>query len=754
MKNLFFMTSAIVMLTMITASTQAQTSTKADEANLVQYVDPYIGAGEHGHVFVGANVPFGMIQAGPQNIHKGWDWCSGYHYSDSLIIGFSHTHLSGTGCADMGDILLMPYTGSLRTGRGEQNYLGGAASCYYKHENESVSPGYYSLLMDNGVKDEITATDRAAIHHITYPADQTARLLINLKDGNSAIVFESHIEKIDDYTIVGYRYTHGWSPTRKVYFCLKSNQPIASFDVFNDDAEASGDKLTGTGVKGVITFKGIKETYVKLALSSVSCENATNNLTSEIPEWDFAGVLKSARDRWNAHLSKIIISTPSIKAKKIFYTAMYHIAIAPTLYEDVNKQFRGHNDKIYTTDSWTNYSTFSLWDTYRTLNPLYTIISPSKTADWVNSFLSIYEQQGKLPIWPLWGGETECMPGYSAVPIIADAFLKGIKGFDAQRAFTDMVSSATNDRQKGVTFVKTKGYIPCDKIHEATSIAMEYAADDWGIALMAKKLGNKADYKTFLKRGHYYEKYFDKSINFIRPVMDDGSWRTPYSPFRSIHGVGDFTEGTGWQYTFFVPQHPEGLIALMGGDEVFGTKLDSLFNVHGDMGKGASNDITGLIGQYAHGNEPSHHVAYLYPYAGQQWKTAEKVRFIQREFYTDKPDGIIGNEDCGQMSAWHVLSALGFYQVNPSNGVYVFGSPLFDKAVINLENGKTFTVTAKGNSDTNIYIQSATLNGKPYKKSFISYTNIMAGGELTFVMGPTPNKRFGAAKADRPVTAE
>jgi predicted alpha-1,2-mannosidase len=374
--------------------------------------------------------------------------------------------------------------------------------------------------------------------------------------------------------------------------------------------------------------------------------------------------------------------------------------------------------------------------------------------NFVNSFLSIYDQNGKLPIWPLQSGETECMPGYSSIPIIADCYLKGIGGFDAERALKDMVASATYDKQNGVTYVKTMGYIPADKIHEATSIAMEYAADDWGLAEMAKKMGKEDIYKTFIARGHYYEKYFDKSIRFVRPKLADGSWRTPYDPFNSIHSVGDFTEGTGWQYTFFVPQHPEGLISILGGDARFISKLDSLFIVHGDMGKQASNDISGLIGQYAHGNEPSHHVAYLYPYAGAQWKTAKIVRQIQKDFYTDQPDGIIGNEDCGQMSAWHILSALGFYQVNPSNGVFVFGSPLFDKASVNVGNGKRFEVIAKNNSPKNIYIQSVMLNGKPYENAWISYQDIMKGGTLTFTMGDQPNKSFGAAPQNRPKTLE
>ena len=751
-----FMPGIAICLAFLAYSCATPEKSGSEEAtDYTAYVDPYIGSGEHGHVFVGANVPFGAVQVGPQNIFKGWDWCSGYHYSDSIIIGFSHTHLSGTGCSDLGDILLMPYAGEVRTLRGEQDNIEGAASSYYSHANESVEPGYYSLLMDNGVKAELTATERVALHRYTYPAEGERRLLINLKEGIGDVAYDTYLKKVDEYTVEGYRFSKGWSPRHKVFFTLKSEQPIASLAVFNDDQPAGNDELKGESVKGVITFKSDAPTVlVKVAISSVSCENALANLQAELADWNFDGVRNEATRKWNEQLACIDIDTPDERAKKIFYTAMYHMFIAPTLYCDVNGDFRGHDDKVYTNNTWKNYSTFSLWDTYRTLHPLFTIIKPQYVPDLVNSMLSIYDQQEKLPIWPLIGGETNQMPGYSAVPVIADAYLKGITGFDAERAYLAMVASSVYEKQNGVPYVLEKGYIPCDKVREATSIAMEYAADDWGIALMAKKMGKTDDYQTYLKRGKYYAQYFDKSINFIRPKMNDGSWRTPYDPFRSVHSVGDFCEGNGWHYTFFVPQHPEGLIALMGGDAPFIAKLDSLFTAEGEMGAEASPDISGLIGMYAHGNEPSHHVTYLYSYAGEPWKTAEKVRFIQDEFYTDQPEGVIGNEDCGQMSAWHVMSAMGFYQVNPSNGVYVFGSPLFPKATIHLPEGKTFEIVAQNNNKENIYIQSVTLNGQPYEKSYILYEDIMKGGNLTFVMGNTPNKAFGAAPENRPKTAE
>lgn len=752
MKILSFTTGMLLcgLLAMMSSACVPQKENSTVGADYLRYIDPYIGSGGHGHVFVGASVPLGMVQVGPQNIHKGWDWCSGYHYSDSVLIGFSHTHLSGTGCADLGDVLLMPYVGDVRTARGEQDNIEGTCSTYYSHKNEEVAPGYYSLLMDNGVLVELTATDRVAIHRYTYP-EGTPRLLVNLKEGNGDRAFATALKRVDEYTVEGYRFSKGWSPQHKAFFVLKSDQPIESVAVFADDVPAGQDSLSGEAVKGVLTFRNnLKHVQLKVALSSVSCTNALANLKAEQPEWNFEKVRSDAERRWNRMLSCVEVESSDERGKKIFYTGLYHMFIAPTLYADVNGEFRGHDDKIYKADYWTNYSTFSLWDTYRTLHPLLTILQPQLVPDMVNSMLSIYDQQGKLPIWPLVGGETNQMPGYSAIPVIADAYLKGFRGFDPERALKYMVASATCDKQRGVPYVMEKGWIPCDKMPEATSIAMEYAVGDWGLAMMAQKMGKEDIYNTFWKRGHYYEQYFDKSINFIRPKMNDGSWRAPYDPFLSIHGWGDFCEGNGWHYTFFVPQHPEGLISLMGGDDRFVSKLDSLFVAEGDMGEQASADISGLIGMYAHGNEPSHHVAYLYVYAGQQWKTAEKVSYIQHNFYTDRPDGIIGNEDCGQMSAWHVLSALGFYQVNPSHGVYVFGSPLFEKVTVNLPEGKTFTIEAPAVSKDNKYIQSVRLNGVSYPKSYITYEDIMKGGTLTFEMGNKPNKLFGTAPADRP----
>ncbi|MDD6020107.1 MAG: GH92 family glycosyl hydrolase [bacterium] len=740
--------AAVAMTSLVSCTPADQTA----EADLLQYVDPFIGSGFHGHVFVGASVPFGMVQLGPNNIDKGWDWCSGYHYSDSICIGFSHTHLNGTGCGDMGDVMVMPMT-EVNVKRGNQDDISMGYASYYRHETEEAHPDYYSVMLDRyDIKAELTATARVGLHRYTFPQGKQAHILVNLKDGVGSIVTNSYIRQIDQYTIEGYRYTRGWSPMRKVYFVLQADKPIADLSLYDDTVQvAAKSQLKARAVKGVLSFGEQQQVMVKVALSPVSCENAMANLKAEMSGFDFEHVRKACAAQWNERLNRITIETDDEAAKRVFYTSNYHTMVAPTLFCDVNGQYRGINDMIYTApEGFTNYTTLSLWDTYRTLNPLFTLVNDEMVPDIVNTMISIYHQNDKLPVWALQSGETNCMPGYSAVPIIADAYLKGFEGFDAEEAFAAMKATTVYPQQNAVPYVVERGYIPCDKVHEATSIAMEYAVDDWGVAAMAKKMGKQEDAELYARRAMYYKQYFDSEIKFIRPKMDDGTWRTPYDPANSIHMVGDFTEGNGWQYTFFAPHDVYGLIELFGGDEEFITKLDAFFVNNDSMGETASADITGLIGQYAHGNEPSHHIAYMYAYAGQQWKVAEKVRFIMDEFYTDKPDGVIGNEDCGQMSAWYVMSSMGFYQENPSDGVFVFGSPRFDKMTVKVRGNNTLIIEAENNSKENIYIQEVYFNGKPYEKSYITYDELIAGGTLKFVMGPKPNKNFGAAKENRP----
>ena len=747
-KKIMLAAAAVAMTSLVSCTPAEQTA----ETDLLQYVDPFIGSGFHGHVFVGASVPFGMVQLGPNNIDKGWDWCSGYHYSDSICIGFSHTHLNGTGCGDMGDVMVMPMT-EVNVKRGNQDDISSGYASYYRHETEEAHPDYYSVMLDRyDIKAELTATARVGLHRYTFPQGKQAHILVNLKDGVGSIVTNSYIRQIDQYTIEGYRYTRGWSPMRKVYFVLQADKPIADLSLYDDTVQvAAKSQLKARAVKGVLSFGEQQQVMVKVALSPVSCENAMANLKAEMSGFDFEHVRKACAAQWNERLNRITIETDDEAAKRVFYTSNYHTMVAPTLFCDVNGQYRGINDMIYTApEGFTNYTTLSLWDTYRTLNPLFTLVNDEMVPDIVNTMISIYHQNDKLPVWALQSGETNCMPGYSAVPIIADAYLKGFEGFDAEEAFAAMKATTVYPQQNAVPYVVERGYIPCDKVHEATSIAMEYAVDDWGVAAMAKKMGKQEDADLYARRAMYYKQYFDSEIKFIRPKMDDGSWRTPYDPANSIHMVGDFTEGNGWQYTFFAPHDVYGLIELFGGDEEFITKLDAFFVNNDSMGETASADITGLIGQYAHGNEPSHHIAYMYAYAGQQWKVAEKVRFIMDEFYTDKPDGVIGNEDCGQMSAWYVMSSMGFYQENPSDGVFVFGSPRFDKMTVKVRGNNTLIIEAENNSKENIYIQEVYFNGKPYKKSYITYDELIAGGTLKFVMGPKPNKNFGAAKENRP----
>ena len=718
----------------------------------LDYVSPYIGSDGHGHVFVGASVPHGMVQVGPQNIFKGWDWCSGYHYSDSVMIGFSHTHLNGTGCKDLGDIILMPFNGEIRTESGSQDDISGTCSSYYSHDNETVSPYYYSIKLDNGISAEMTASARVAFHRFSFPARNDRNILINLYDGNGFKSVSSSVRKLDDHTVVGYRTVKGWAiGLRTLYFALKTDVPIETMPVFSRDSLVGYDSLDAKGVKAVMNYgKKIRDVAVKVSISSVSTDNALMNIGEEIPHWNFSKVMNSTKALWEMELDKIVVTTGSEADKIKFYTAMYHTLISPTVYCDVNGEYKGMDGKVYRTDS-LNYSTFSCWDTYRALHPLYTIIQRSKVDEMVNSMLSVCDQQGRLPIWLMPGGETNTMPGYGSVPIVCDAVLKDIPGIDRKRVFSAVMKTSENPDQDGIDYVLGNEYIPADKEVKATSMALEYAVADWGISAVAGKLGYEDAQARFCRRAHYWKHYFDDSIGLIRPKMSDGTWASPYNPEESVHGkAGYFTEGTGWQYTFMIPQDPYGLIEAMGGDEAFCVKLDSLFTVPFEMDLDASMDITGLIGQFAHGNEPSHHVPYLYTYAGKQWKTAEIVRYILDNFYTTAPDGIVGNEDCGQMSAWYILSSVGFYQLNPSCGEFVFASPVFDKVKINLDNGKEFIITVHADSPDDIYIRSVKLNGQPYEKSYIGYADIMNGGTLSFIMGKTPNYEFGYLKTDRP----
>ncbi len=729
----------------------AMTST-ARASGVARFVDPLIGSGGHGHVFVGASVPFGAVQVGPNNFHQGWDWCSGYHYSDDVVVGFSHLHLSGTGIPDLGDVLIQPYTGELQASPGTRQHPELGYASRYSHERESVRPGYYCVdLLDYDVQVELTATERVGMHRYRFPGTEQARIVIDLvyENGGGRAV-ESSLRRVDAHTLVGYRKSTGWAKDQRVYFAVKSSQPFDTFDLFDGPRRLDSPSGKGSSIRGVLSFPDSpREVLLKVGISPVSEENAEANIEAEVPGWRFDAVARAAEQKWEQALGVVQADSADDATKRVFYTALYHTLIAPVLFNDANGQYRGADKLVHERDGFDNYSIFSLWDTYRAAHPLYTLVQPKRVDHFVRSMLAICDQQGKLPVWHLLGNETDTMVGYHAVPVIIDAYLKGLTTADAEKIFQASRASAMRD-DRGLNHIKERGYIPSDKLFESVALAMEYAIDDWCIAQMAGALGKHSDQEYFANRAGYYKNYFDTATKFMRGKTSDGSWREPFDPFTSSHRQDDYCEGNGWQYLWLTPQDPEGLIKLLGGDESFTAKLDLLFSLDAIKTEGASADISGLIGQYAHGNEPSHHTVYMYAYAGKQWKTAALVRQILSTLYSDQPDGLSGNEDCGQMSAWYVLSSLGFYPVNPAAGIYVFGSPLLDRATISLPDGKAFTIIAENGSPENMFIQSVRLNGEPYSNSYIRHSDIVAGGELLFIMGPEPNREFGAAPNDRP----
>ncbi|RIA09301.1 putative alpha-1,2-mannosidase [Flavobacteriaceae bacterium MAR_2010_72] len=752
LKGLGFLVFGLT-VSLLSCQSNINKKTKGEIQGLTQFVDPFIGSGGHGHVFVGANVPFGGVQVGPSNFYKGWDWSSSYHYTDSIIKGFTHLNLSGTGMTDLSDFIVMPAVGKRKIWAGNQNHPSDAFASFYSKETEVAKPGYYSVKLDDyNIKVELTASERVGMHRYTFPASKQARVIIDLTEGNSDVTVDTYIKQINDTTFEGYRFSKGWAADQREYFTLVLSKPVTNFVLYDRNDKVEGTEKQGTYMKGFLEFETTENevVYVKMGVSPVSSKNALENIEAEIPHWNFDQIVEIADDKWNKELAKITIETPDLSKKKIFYTAMYHTMIAPNLFSDSNGQYRGTDKKVYDDPGFTNYTLFSLWDTYRAAHPLYTITQPERMSDMINSMLAIFDHQGKLPVWHLRGNETNTMPGYSAIPVVVDACLKGFEGIDVEKAYNAMKISATGDFEPGVKDLMEFGYIPADHGPESVASAMEYAIADWAISKLAEKLGKTEDAAYFAKRAKAYTQYFDEETRFMRGKLADGSWRTPFNPVSAQHRVNDYCEGNAWQYLWLVPQDPEGLIELLGGDKLYIEKLDQLFNMSSELDKGASIDITGMIGQYAHGNEPSHHTTYMYAYAGAQYKIADKVNYILNELYTDKPDGLSGNEDCGQMSAWYVLSSMGFYSVNPANGMYVFGRPLFDKASIKLTENKVFTVETENNSKENIYIQSVTLNGENHTKSFITHKEILKGGTLKFVMGNKPNKEFGKKDEDRP----
>ncbi len=713
--------------------------------SLTSMVDPFIGTGGHGHTYPGATLPFGMVQVSPDTRLEGWDGCSGYHYSDEHVYGFSHTHLSGTGIADYCDILLMPTVDDIRYHNGADGEPGYRSR--FTHEREEASPGYYRTFLDDyDIGVELTATHRAAIHRYTFPETDQANVIIDLAHRDQVI--ESWITFVGVDEIEGYRRSRSWAQDQRIYFVARFSRPFENSGVLVDGLQLDGvSQAYGTDLKASVTFSTDRdeEVLVKVGISAVDIEGARRNLDTEIPEWDFDGVQAGADSIWESELGRIVVEGGTREQRTVFYTALYHTMLAPNVYQDVDGRYRGRDFEIHRADGFTNHTVFSLWDTFRAAHPLFAIIQRARTTDFIKTFLVQYEQGGLPPVWELSANETNTMIGYHSIPVIADAWMKGIQDFDIVGAFEAMMAAASTDRE-GLDHYRELGYIPGDEEGESVSRTLEYSYDDWCIAAIADEIDRPDAWREFTERARFYRNVFDPSTGFMRAKLD-GHWQPDFDP-REVNF--HYTEANAWQFSFFAPHDVDGLIDLMGGPEKFIERLDGLFTADSETIGRQQSDITGLIGQYAHGNEPSHHMAYLYSYAGEPWKTQERVREILDTLYSSDPDGLSGNEDCGQMSAWFVLSALGFYPVCPGQPDYVIGTPLFPKATIHLENGNQFTIRAEGVGRNSFYIQSALLNGMPHTRTWLTHEAIMEGGELVFDMGRSPGSEWGSDKEDRP----
>jgi len=729
-------------------------SCKKEDKKIVQtvskntiHVDPFIGTGGHGHTYPGATVPFGMLQVTPINGISKWDWCSGYHYSDSIAVGFSHLALSGTGIGDLADILFMPINKDVNLSTSPMSRDSIAYKSKYSHKNEKASPGYYQVFLeDHNVNVELTTALRTAYHKYTFAKADKQSVVVDLGftiNWDKALKTALTIE--DDHTISGYRFSTGWAKNQKVFFVAKFSKPITTHHIFSDGNRIENETSVGIKTSAQLFFddNSTNELYTKVALSSVSIENAKANLGSG--DFNFKTIKEAAEDTWNTALTKIEVETPVDSLKTMFYTAMYHAHVAPVTFSDKNGQFRKENDSIVTANNFTAYSTLSLWDTFRAEHPLLTLTAPDKVSDIIKTMLAYYETKKILPVWTLYANETNTMTGYHSIPVIVEAYKKGIRGFDAEKAYEAMKTTMMQD-ERGLSHYKEYGYIPYSLLDESVTITLEYAYDDWCVAQMAKALGKKDDYEFFLNRSKAYQYVFDKETGFMRGKSVDGnSWNEPFDAKHSNHREQtDYTEGNAWQHSWFVPHAVEDLITLHGSNEIFSSRLEQLFTESSEItGDNISVDISGLIGQYAHGNEPSHHIAYMFNQANQPWRTQYWARHIMDSQYNTTPVGLSGNEDCGQMSAWYALSSIGLYPMNPASAEYEIGSPIFEKVTITISEGKSFVIEAENVSDKYIYIQSATLNGADFNQASISHKQIVEGGTLHFVMGNQPNKNWG-----------
>ncbi len=734
---------------------------------ITAYVNPFIGTGAingsslSGNNYPGATVPFGMVQLSPDSKDApDWGAASGYDYNDKTIAGFSHTHLSGTGVAEMFDVLLMPTTGKITTVAGNASIPYGGYHSSFSHSQESARPGYYQVnLLDYKINAELTATTHAGFHRYTFPKDSAAHVVLDLnhslnKGSWSTKIIQSQIRLLNDHTIEGYRIITGWAKLRKIYFYAAFSKPVKHRVMVDGDHSSDNISLiNGSNLRAVFDFdtKDGQPLLVKIGISPVSIQNAKENLEGEIKDWDFDQIVLSAENTWEKELGKIKVEGTEEK-KEIFYTALYHAFVQPHTQSDLNGDYNGSDFVTRNLKKSVFYSTFSLWDTYRAAHPLYTLVQPERSADFVNSMLQQYDTYGYLPIWQFWGQENYCMIGNHAIPVLVDAVFKGIKGLDVNRIYEAVKTSSLVPHPNSPFGIwEQYHYMPENLQTQSVSITLEMAYDDWCVAQLAKKLGKIADYNRFIARSQYFKNLYDGQSGFFRAKDDKGKWIEPFNPLQyGSNGGHPFTEGNAWQYFWYVPQDIKGLMKLSGGDEKFVEKLDAFFSLK-DLPGEVNGNASGFIGQYAHGNEPSHHVTYLYNYAGQPWKTQYYTAKVINELYTNTSSGYAGNEDCGQMSSWYVLSAMGFYPVNPVSGIYVIGSPALKRAEIQLADGKKFTITANNTSAENIYIQSAKLNGSNYTKSYITQSDIIKGGSLNFVMGRQPNKKWGTKATDRPI---
>ncbi|MFT3897276.1 MAG: GH92 family glycosyl hydrolase [Thermomonas sp.] len=763
---------------LLLASSLAQAAPQARSAGEAAFsaVDPFIGTGGEGHTFPGATVPFGMVQLSPdtriQPRDKAYGWAAGYRHSDDTIVGFSHTHFSGTGHSDLGDVLLMPVVGEAKFERGDPDQPGSGYTSRFSHDSEAAEPGYYAVtLRDSGVRAELTAGERIGVHRYAFPAGRQAHVVVDLRTSMydyPGKVSWARLRLRDDGTVTGFRETRGWAPGRQLYFAMRFSQPLAGHAFRNTEQDipykgfpppgendpAQRAQIEGRQLVGDFDFGAALQQplVVKVAISPVSEEGAIANLDAEMPGWDFDRVRAAAKARWAQALGVAEIDAPE-PMRKAFYTALYHALQAPSLFMDSDGRYRGPDNAVHQAKGWTNYSTFSLWDTYRALHPLLTIVQPEqRTDDIVNSLLASRRESayGILPVWAFHGLETWCMIGYHAVPVIVDAWMKGIRGYDANEALGAMVASADYGPYDGIAQYRELGYVPIDEEGEAASKTLEYAFDDWTLFRMAQAMGRKDVAAEFEKRAGNWKHAFDPDTGFMRARKRDGSFRVPFDPDASGYGT-DYTEGNAWQYSWYVPQDVAGLAAAHGGTDKLLARLDAVFDAKVDPKVFAHmEDITGLIGWYAHGNEPSHHVAYLYAYAGQPWRTQARLKQVMDTQYKPTPDGLAGNDDLGQMSAWFVFTSLGFYPVAPGSNQYILGRPFVRKAALDLPNGKRFTVVADNLDDAHTYVGSVTLDGKPLDRVFITHQELMRGGELRFAMQAQPNRDWPGPNAQAP----